>query len=493
MTSLRRRTLFGLGWSAASQIAGQVLQLGLFVILTRLLSAREFGLMGMIYVFTGFAQYLADMSLGASLVQKQDIGERHLNSVFWVNMGVGASLTALFAMAAPMVARFYEEPLLRPLTMVVALNFFLASFITVPKALLDRELNFRRLFWVEIFALSTSGAVAVSLVFAGAGVWSLVGQTVTLTAMRSATMWRLSSWRPKRAFDFAALKELAHFSGHLFGSRILWYWGRTLDKLIVGRVFGSAALGIYNFSFRLMQLPLNQVNEITESVMFPALSQVQDVETIKRIYLRATRMISLLSFPTMIGLLVTAEPAILAVFGDKWQDAVIILQILTVAGAVSPIGNSTGWLFEARGKTDIQFRLSVYAFVMRIAGIAVGLRWGIVGLAWAYVVSTSVFVWFPAWIISWRLINLRLTEMLRNIAGQIYCAVTMGAVMWLADRWILNDEGPWTRLVVAVAIGVAVYMFLIRWFRLKAVEECVEAILEVGGNRFRFVKWLVPT
>src|SRR6202167_1876239 len=149
MNNLGQRTLVGLGWTGAARLLGQILQLGTTVVLARLLSPREYGLLGMVLVFTGFASYVADMGLGASIIQKSTVTERHLNSVFWLNVATGMVLTAVFALTAPLVARFYQEPQLRLLTVAIALNFFLGSLNVVQAALLDKALNFRTKFWIE--------------------------------------------------------------------------------------------------------------------------------------------------------------------------------------------------------------------------------------------------------------------------------------------------------------------------------------------------------
>jgi len=227
VNNLRHRTLVGLGWTGAARLLGQLLQLATTIILARLLSPKEYGLLGMVLVFTGFAGYVADMGLGASIIQRSSVSERHLNSVFWLNAATGLALTAAFALAAPLVARFYGEPQLRLLTAAIALNFFLASLNVVQSAMLDKSLNFRTKFWIESVASLVSGIVALILAFNGVGVWSLVGQSLALTAVRVLMMWAQSSWRPALSFDFSAIRELLHFSGHLTGFGAVFTGRRT--------------------------------------------------------------------------------------------------------------------------------------------------------------------------------------------------------------------------------------------------------------------------
>jgi O-antigen/teichoic acid export membrane protein len=491
MDNIRQRTLSGLGWNGATQILGAVLQFGISIILARLLSPRDFGLVGMVVVFTGFASSLSDMGLGASLVQQRTVSDRHLNSVFWVNVAAGALLTILFGLAAPLIARFYKEPLLRLLTIAIAFNLIFWSWNVVPNALLERSLNFRTKFWIGCVSLLVSGIVGIFLALTGAGVWSLVGQSITSTIMQVVVMWRLSSWRPKLSFDLSALSELFHFGGHLMGSSIVHYWGRNFDKLVIGRLLGSSALGIYNLADKLMRLPIDNVTAITSAVMFPALSAMQDeVESIKRTYLRATRIIALLTFPMMIGLIILAEPAILAVYGDHWQESTRIVQILCFSGMAQSIYFTGGWIFLARGRTDIVLKWGLYTTLIRVLGVLVGAHWGLLGVAWAYVLGTFVFIWYPTWSNAGRLVDLRFKELLRNLAGPFSCAMSMGLLLWISDRGIFGNQTSVIRLVIQVPMGVLVYGFLIRQFRLEAFGDVQKIILEMGGRKSRLIRWL---
>jgi O-antigen/teichoic acid export membrane protein len=492
MNNIRQRTLSGLGWSGTSQVLGAVLQFGISVILARLLSPRDFGLIGMVLVFTGFASTLSEMGLGASLVQKRALSDRHLNTVFWANVAAGTLLAILFLLTAPLIALFYQEPVLRLLTAVLSLNLILGSLNVVQNALLVRSLNFRSKFWIGSVGIAISGIVGIAMAFSGAGVWSIVGQSITSTVIQVAVMWRLAPWRPKFSFDLSAFKELIHFGGNLMGASIFHYWGRNIDKLLVGRLLGSSALGIYTIADKLMRLPVSNITDITSAVMFPALSAMQDeVESIKRTYLRATRMIALLTFPMMIVLIILAEPAILAVYGEKWHEAVGIVQVLCFSGMAQSIYFTGGWIFLSQGRTDIVLRWSIYTTLVRVVGVFVGAQWGLIGVAWAYVLGTYVFICYPAWSCAGRLVGLGFKPLIKNVAGPFYCAVSMGLILWISDRWILGSQVNVVRLAIQVPLGILVYGFLIRQFRLEVFGDVQKIIIEIGGERNRFLRWLI--
>ena len=221
-------------WNAATQVSAKALQFIALIVLARLLSPHEFGLFGMILVFTGFASLIADAGLNASIIQRQELSEADLNSAFWLIFAIGCSFTAILACAAPLVANFYGEPQLRMMTIVLSLNFIFGSLNVVQYALIYKALDFRYRFRIETIAIASSGIFSLVLALAGAGVWSLVGQSLLENAVRALLAWRLSGWRPQRTFDLTAAKELLKFGRNLTGFNIVVYFGQNFDKLWIG-------------------------------------------------------------------------------------------------------------------------------------------------------------------------------------------------------------------------------------------------------------------
>jgi O-antigen/teichoic acid export membrane protein len=261
---------------------------------------------------------------------------------------------------------------------------------------------------------------------------------------------------------------------------------------VIGRWIGSSALGIYTLADKLMRLSLANVNDVTSSVMFPALSSIQhDVEAVKRAYLRASRMTSLIVFPMMIGLGVLAQPAILVVYGSKWSESILILQLLCVAGVSLSTYSTAGWIFMSQGRTDILFRLGVYATAVRVLEVLIGAHWGLIGVAWAFVIGGYLFIWYPTWAGAGRLINLSFVALLRNVAGPFACAASMGAVLWLSDRWVFRDWVVELRLAIQVVLGALVYAALARGFRLRAWVESADILLNMGAKRSGLLRWVL--
>lgn len=482
----RKQTLSGLGWSGTSQVARQVITFVISIILARLLSPKEFGLIGMIAVFTGFAQIFTDMGLGSALIQKADLEARHLNAVFWANLAVGFALTVIVVATGPLIASFYDTPILQSLTMVISLNFLLGSLNVVQNALIHKKMEFRKLAIIENVAVLVSGFLAISMALAGMGVWSLVAQSLLLTAISMLMMWLFSTWRPIFSIEWAALKELLGYSSNLLGFNIFNYWVRNLDNVLIGRFIGTSALGIYTRGYSLMLLPISQISSVITRVMFPALSVIQnDPEKVKSIYLRSTKILALVTFPIMIGLLVVTKPFVLTVFGDKWAGVIPILQVLCLTGMGQSIGTTVGWIYTSQGRTDLMFRWGIFAGLVYAVAIVIGLRWGVIGVAWAYALSGYLIVWYPSWAIPGRLINLSFMEMMKNLASPFYCALAMGITVRTLGFLLPTNWPQWTYLVVQVPFGIIVYISLIHFFKLRAYVETLELVKEQWQKQFK--------
>lgn len=464
-------------------VVKQVLQFAISVGLARLLNPEDFGLMGMVVVFTGVATLFADLGLGSALVQKSDLDEAHLSSVYWLNLAVGLLITIVFIAAAPLIASFYNEPQLVPIVRVLSLLFVVSAFAIVQKNLLTREMRFRALATVDFIAIFLAGIVAIVLALYDFGVWSLVGQLLSVSIFSTVMLWMLSDWRPRFLFQRQAVKELWPFSSNLLGAQLLNYFVRTTDYLLIGRFLGSEDLGIYTRAYTTMLLPVNQVNHVVGRVMFPALSKIQeDTEQVKRIYLRANRSIGLLTIPLMAGLIVVAEPFVMALYGPKWEAVIPILQILCLEGLKQPLGATTGWIFQSQGRTDLMLRWNLLSVAVTVLAFLIGVQWGIIGVAVAYAIR-SYLLWYPAITIPGHIIGLTFKEFVKNVAGIFGCAAIM-ALLVFGLGIILPDDWPyWLLLTIQVAFGALIYLLLIHFLRLKAYQETKELLLEQWQKR----------
>jgi O-antigen/teichoic acid export membrane protein len=469
---LSQKTIDGLGWSLGTQVLSQGSRFLISVILARLLAPADFGLLGMVLVFAGFAGLFSDFGFAQSLIQREKIEELHRSSVFWLCLGIGFLLAGITVFAAPLTAHFYREPRLVPVMMLIAVSFPLASLGTVQKALLSREMKFRALGLIEVASAIVSGVAAILLALRGIGVWSLVWKEIlSWLVVAVGTFWVLR-WRPRLTFDRGALAELFGFSANLTGFAVVNYWFRNADNLFVGRYFGPAPLGIYSRAYNLMLLPLSQVTWVVAKVMFPALSKLQnDKMRVKNIYLRTLSIIGLITCPLMIGLLVVTDHFVLALYGPAWVEMIPVLRIFCILGMVQSISSTVGLIFQSQGRTDWMFWWGTLSGGLYIIGITVGVWIGTLAAIAGCLVLVAILLLAPNFRIPGRLIGMTVREVVQSIAGVTICSSVMAVSVWGLGRLLPSAWPHWACLISQVSFGVAVYALLIHIFQLAPYME----------------------
>ena len=483
MATLRQRTVSGIGWTTIGSIGKQGVQFVISVVLARLLTPEDFGLLGMVLVFTGLALLINDLGFGAAIIQKKEIEEQHLSSVFWLNVVIGLLLAIIMILAAPWIASFYNEPQLEPVVRVMAIIFFVGAFGIVPKNIFSRQMQFRVLTIIDIVAVLIAGLVAIVMALSGFGVWSLVGQSMGFTLISVCLLWIFSKWRPLFKMQKWAIKELWPFSSNLLGSQLLNYGVRNVDYLLIGRFLGSDNLGVYTRAYTTMLLPISQVTTILGRVMFPALSRIQtNIPKVKEVYLYANRIIALLTMPLMLGLLVVARPFVLTLYGPKWEAVIPVLQVLCLIGLKQSLGTTVGWIYQSQDRTDLMFRWSIFAFAVTIISFFIGIRWGVIGVTIAYTVG-NYLIWYPSIEIPGRLIDLSFKEFVKNVASVFGCALGMAILVWILGRQFPQEWPYWLQLTLQVGVGGLVYWGLIHIFQIQAYEEAKALFWEQWHNR----------
>ncbi len=468
---LKHATISGAKWSLGKQACFQLITLVLGVALSRLLAPEEFGLLAMVMVFSRFGNLFSGSGLSRSLIHKQDISIADSSTVFWSNFVIGWLLAGLLAALAPSIASFYGEPELVALVLVIALNFILNSLCAIPRTLLEKELRFRSLFWVDATAISLSGLIAVGMALSGFGVWSLVGQLMFRSFFLVVLLWSFNPWRPSLIFEKAAFQSAAAFGLPLMSTNSLNYWVRNADKLLIGKFLGDQALGFYNKPYTLMLFPLANVTQVISKVMFPSLAKIKDdKQLVKKGYLRVVRMVSLLAFPTSIGAFVMAEPIILGLYGPQWEGSVKILRVLSLLGVSQSIVALNGSIYQSQGATMIQFKWGLLFKLFIIAAIVSGLPYGTLGIAIAYTIA-SILTAIPNLLILGRVIPVRLRDVWQACCKPLLLSCLMGRAVYSFLAWVGSGVNEVVLLVTGVPLGVVVYAMLVLVFDRASIED----------------------
>lgn len=481
---LKDKTVTGVLWNTVARVGQQVMQFGLSVILARLLLPDDFGAVGMVMVIVTFVGMVVDAGFGPALVQRAHISESHIDSVFWFNVVTGMALCGLFFAGAPLVAVFYREPILAPMTRGLSAVFVFSSAGLVPAALMQRRLQFHLLARISLIATFVSGVTGVVLAFLGAGVWSLVVMYLASFFVSTVLNLLLSGWRPSREFSMAALRELWGFTGNVLGFNFVNYWARNADNILVGRFLGAAALGFYSRAYGLMLMPITQVIGVISNVMFAALSTIQeDRVRVKSIFLRAMGLISLLVFPMMTGLLVVAEPFVLVLFGENWTGMIPTVRILALVGAIQSLSNPTGWLYLSQGRTDWYFRWGAVRAAALVSAIVVGIALGTIeAVAGCYAVA-NLFLLYLDIAIPGKLVGMTFRDLLGSITGPLAGAVVMGLSVYGLGLLLPGSFPQWQQLALLCLAGVLIYGTFAVGLRLRPWLEVVALLREWLGRR----------
>ncbi|MGA3006920.1 MAG: lipopolysaccharide biosynthesis protein [Opitutaceae bacterium] len=457
-------------------------QLSFTAALSWMLSPGDYGVMAMVSVFTGFATMLADGGFNSALVQRRETTEIHTQTVFWINLGTSVGAAVATCLVAPFLARFFLVPTLTPLFRIISINFVLGSLGGAPGAMLEKRMQFKTIAVNLNLALIVSGLLGVTLAFYGAGVWSLVAQSLAFSATHSLLRCWSCRWRPRWAFDLRVVRDLLGFSGNFYVYNSINYWGRNADNLLVGKFFGAAILGSYSRAYSLMLLPMSQLNSVVAQVIFPGFSGLQDDRNrIKSIYLKAIGVVSLVTFPLMVGLEVAAAPFVNTLYGGKWSTVVLFIRILAPVGMLQSIVNTVGWIFLPQGKTHMMLYIGAAVTVGEIISFWIGIK---IGSATALAVCYALFnliSFYPTMAIAWRSIDIRPAQVFSILAGPFFSSLAMGAAVYGLGLWIPAAWSPGKALLALVGSGAVFYVVVVRLFRLSAANTLFAFVVSKAG------------
>lgn len=421
---LKGRSVRGGVLTLTSQGVQFVLQSVSTIALARLLRPADFGLVAMVTAITGLGQAFADLGLSEATIQHPEISHEQVSTLFWINVSVGLALTAITAALAPVLAWFYREPRLQAITMVVSLTFVLGGLRVQHDALLRRQMRFSTLAVRDISAYVIAVASAIVMALKGAEYWAIVALPLIMSLVIMVLSWATARWMPGLPHRDAKVKSLIAFGGSVAGSYLVGNIYRSADSVLVGWYWGAGPLGLYSRAYNLLMLPIRQLGAPARSVTVPAFSRVQtEPERLARYYLRTANIITWITAPLFGFLFVAAAPVIVLVLGSRWVEAAPVFQILTIFALGQLLLESTIWLFVSRGKSKRLLFLSLTICPLIIGGYAIGLPFGIRGVALSG--SLTFLVLFP-WVLKYSFVGTEIT--LRRVGRAVLCPVVLSLV-----------------------------------------------------------------
>lgn len=432
MKDLKQRTIQGGLARLLAQGANFALRVGSLMILARLLSPRDYGLVGMVAAFTGVLSLFRDFGLSSAAIQRPEVTEDQISTLFWINILVGAVLGILTVAMAPIVAAFYHEPRLTAVTAVMALGFLFNAAGIQHSVLLQRQMRFTMMALISTVSLAMSSAIAIAGAKAGYGYWALVAMTVTLPLTATIGYWLAAKWVPGRPRRRAGIRSMMRFGGTLTLNSLMAYLGYNAEKILIGRFWGADAIGIYGRAYQLISIPTDNLNTAVGEVAFSALSRIQsDSGRLKSYFLKGYSLVLGLTLPITIGCALFPDDLISVLLGPNWTEAVPIFRLLAPTILIFAIINPLGWLLFSLGHVGRSLKIALVFTPLIIAGYILGLPYGPKGVAFAY--STVMTLWvFPhiAWCVRGTVISLR--DILMVVIRPLGSGLLAGGLTWAA-------------------------------------------------------------
>jgi PST family polysaccharide transporter len=483
---LRSQAVTGLGWRGVTVVFKVIFQFGVGVVLARLLPPEDFGLVGLAMIVIGLGEMFADLGVGPALIQRKNITQAHVRTGFTVSVVVSLLLTSSVWVGAPLIADLLGDERLTAVLGFLSLVFLFNGFGVAARSLLQRDLNFRYVMWVDVSSyLLGYASVGVALAMWDYGVWSLVWASLAQSFLSTILAYLLTLHTVRPLLRRKEIAELGSFGFGVSMERLVNYFALQGDYIVTGRILGAHALGLYTRAYNLMKMPLTHFVRVIADVMFPAASQIQNQQhRMRRVYVRTIGVIAFVTLPVMTGVLVLAPQFIVGVFGEKWEDAVVPLQILSLSGFGRAVYHGASIFVKARGRIyPLVMCQVVYALAVLSGAYAGAGLWGINGVAVA--VALAIFLMFGLTLyLANRVTNTPLRQIVRSVQPGAVLASIIGisvfGVQWLGVQWKL---GNLPILALGIACGVAVIPVVLRVLPVRLFGEVPSTILSVLDGR----------
>ena len=439
---LKTKTAKGVGWGFADNILGLGITAAANIILARILSPADFGIIGMTAIFMTLSTSLVDSGFTGALTRKKDAVKADFDTVFYFNLAVSCLLYAVLFFCSPFIARFFREPILIPVIRILGISLVINAFGIVQKIILVRRIDFRTQAWISLVSSFAAAVAAVAMAFYGFGVWSLVVLQVGKLAVNTILLWSVSKWHPGLCFSRKSFRDMFSFGGRLLITSIISTIWSEMYSFIIGKMYSSSVLGQYSRADKVKNMVTSNVSSVMQKVSYPVLASIQNEgERQINVYRKVLKTTVLISFTAVFGVWAVAGPFILTVFGDQWLPAVGYLRIMCFSGLFLPLMMCSANVINADGRSDITLVLEILKTVMGLIPVVFGIIFSVEALLWSMVgVSFILFVVHAAYVskVIHYSVGRQLADILPTLCVSIVMALIVNAMNMLAiPQWLL--------------------------------------------------------
>lgn len=474
--SLKQKTVSGLFWSFIDSFADVGMQFIVGIILARILSPREYGLIGMLTVFIAVSQSFIDSGFSNALIQKKKCSQDDYSTVFIFNLVISLFCYIILFVFSGYISAFYNEPILKPLIQVLGIGLVINSFGLIQRTILTKEINFKTQTKITIIASLGSGAVSLFLAIKGFGVWSLVALTLVRYGMTSLFLWIWSNWKPKLIFSQNSFKALFSFGSKILLSGLIDTIYKNIYYLIIGKFFSAKELGFYTRADHFKNWPSNYITTIIQRVTFPVLSTIQDdLPQLKEYYTKIIRASMLITFTLMLGMAAIARPMVIALIGEKWLPSVIYLQMLCFVGMFYPLHAINLNMLKVQGRSDLFLKLEIMKKSLAVPVIFIGIFWGIKVMIVGMMVNTIIAYYLNSYW-SGRKIGYPMKEQIKDILPSFWLALILSIIVYLLGI-LLPFASHWI-LLLQIPAGAVIFFLFCETTRFKDYISLKELVIE---------------
>lgn len=474
--SLRGKTVKGVGWSFIDSFAGQGITFLVGLVLARLLTPEEYGLIGIITIFIAVFNSIVDSGFSNALIRKTDAKEIDYNTVFITNMVVSVVLFFALFFSAPLIATFFNRPLLKPLSQVMASIVIINAFAVVQRTLLVKRIDFKTQTKISIISSVVSGVLGIAMAYCGYGVWSLVTQQISRQLLNTLLLWTFSRWYPKFLFSWNSFKELFDFGWKLLVSGLIDTLWKEVYQIVIGKCYSPATLGQYTRGQQFGSIFSSNLNNIVQRVSYPVLSSIQnDKGRLKQAYRRVIKVTMLVTFSLMLGLAAISKPMILVLIGPQWLLAAKFLPIICLQMMLYPLHALNLNMLQVQGRSDLFLRLEIVKKCVAVIPILLGVFMDIYWMLWGSV-CTGVFAYYLNSIYSGKFLDYSISSQIKDVLPSFIVAAIMAIITYAISLLPLS---PILLLPLQILVGIVITIILCECFKLEEYKEIKGLVLSV--------------
>lgn len=458
--SLGQQTVSGVAWTTVQRFASLFLAFVANLVLARLLSPDDFGCIGLLMIFISLSQIFVDGGFGSALIQKKEPTQEDYSTIFYWNLFLATILYLILFFLAPLIARFYEIPILKEILRVQGLILFLDAFGLIHKNNLRKTLQFKKISLIVLAANLIAVVVAITMAYNGFGVWCLVAQQLLISGMSTALFWIFNRWKPSILFSEKSLKELFGFGGFILLSNMMVTFTNEVQSLIMGKLYTARDVGHYTQARKLESIMSNTASTVVCQVTFPIFSKFQDdIPQLQNILRRITKVMAFVVFPAMILVILIAKPAIVLMLTDKWIDCVPYFQILCIGGMAEALSDINYNAVAAIGKSRVLFRWTCIKSVLGLLLIIGGSFFGVRGIIWAVTIRFYLVFLIHASLAA-HYLDFSIFTQLRDLIEIALVAAAAGALAYIVSTKLFMGMNMYYLAGIQIVIYAVTYFLL---------------------------------